>query len=286
MNKGDSGAPNQPPVQHNSSWRASETPCPPRSNDTCWGHLATTNQGLPRGLHAHQLPVLLPPNETSTDASLLYLLTSRAPLLFLPHPSLPLTTTKIWKLRQASTDPFAGSIHHKTPPRPLQMLPHWLIACSLALLTYQFFLLHREACCCVCAYVRDFQGRCAASVRSVGFFLVQYVYALRQVCVCGVAVLWWLLWWIGLSIGLEFMVPLCFCMWMHVCVCAQLRRCALVERVIFECLWGCGIFEFDKMPGIALGDLVPDVEADSTMGHIKVRDYCKDGWTIIFSHPG
>lgn len=40
------------------------------------------------------------------------------------------------------------------------------------------------------------------------------------------------------------------------------------------------------MPGIALGDLVPDVEADSTMGHIKVRDYCKDGWTIIFSHPG
>lgn len=38
--------------------------------------------------------------------------------------------------------------------------------------------------------------------------------------------------------------------------------------------------------GWALGELVPDVEADSTVGHIKVRDYCKDGWTIIFSHPG
>jgi alkyl hydroperoxide reductase subunit AhpC len=35
-----------------------------------------------------------------------------------------------------------------------------------------------------------------------------------------------------------------------------------------------------------LGELVPDIEADSTMGHIKVRDYCKGGWTVIFSHPG
>lgn len=43
---------------------------------------------------------------------------------------------------------------------------------------------------------------------------------------------------------------------------------------------------FAKMPGLSLGDVIPNIEADSTQGHIKLHDYCKDGWTIIFSHPG
>ena len=190
------------------------------------------------------------------------------------------SSTKIWKLRQASTDPSAGSIHHKTPSQHTSTLD-----CSSYL---PKILLHRErSCSCVCGIrtVRDFQGWCAASVRSSGF-LFDMFYALKEVCVFVV----WLLcdgWCDGLDrrSGRSLQFPYGFAC---VCVygCMQLWRCVLVERVYFKCLWGCGIFEFDKMPGLALGDLVPDVEADSTMGHIKVRDYCKDGWTIIFSHPG
>ncbi len=40
------------------------------------------------------------------------------------------------------------------------------------------------------------------------------------------------------------------------------------------------------MPGLALGDVIPNIEADSTQGPIKLHDYIDESWTIIFSHPG
>ncbi|KAF5737103.1 1-Cys peroxiredoxin A [Tripterygium wilfordii] len=40
------------------------------------------------------------------------------------------------------------------------------------------------------------------------------------------------------------------------------------------------------MPGLAIGDTLPDLEADSTHGRIKLYDYIGDSWAIIFSHPG
>ncbi|XP_022744029.1 1-Cys peroxiredoxin-like [Durio zibethinus] len=39
------------------------------------------------------------------------------------------------------------------------------------------------------------------------------------------------------------------------------------------------------MPGITLGDTVPNLEVETTHGKIKLHDYFKNGWTIIFSHP-
>ncbi|GLJ07569.1 hypothetical protein SUGI_0069860 [Cryptomeria japonica] len=39
------------------------------------------------------------------------------------------------------------------------------------------------------------------------------------------------------------------------------------------------------MPGLSLGDTIPNVQADSTHGHIKLYDYIGDSWAIIFSHP-
>ncbi|KAK9991996.1 hypothetical protein SO802_026981 [Lithocarpus litseifolius] len=40
------------------------------------------------------------------------------------------------------------------------------------------------------------------------------------------------------------------------------------------------------MPGLTLGDTIPDLEADSTHGRIKLYDFIDDSWAIIFSHPG
>ncbi|CAM8994984.1 unnamed protein product [Rhodiola kirilowii] len=40
------------------------------------------------------------------------------------------------------------------------------------------------------------------------------------------------------------------------------------------------------MPGLTIGDTVPNLEADSTRGKIKLHDFVADGWTILFSHPG
>jgi len=34
-----------------------------------------------------------------------------------------------------------------------------------------------------------------------------------------------------------------------------------------------------------LGDLAPEFEVNSTQGQIKLSDYCKDSWVILFSHP-
>ncbi|XP_022722642.1 1-Cys peroxiredoxin-like [Durio zibethinus] len=38
------------------------------------------------------------------------------------------------------------------------------------------------------------------------------------------------------------------------------------------------------MPGITLEDTVPNLKVETTHGKIKLHDYFKNGWTIIFSH--
>lgn len=40
------------------------------------------------------------------------------------------------------------------------------------------------------------------------------------------------------------------------------------------------------MPGLTIGDTIPDLEVESTNGKIKLHDFCSDSWTILFSHPG
>ena len=41
--------------------------------------------------------------------------------------------------------------------------------------------------------------------------------------------------------------------------------------------------EFNSMPRI--GDTAPDFEAVTTTGNIKLSDYAKDKWIVMFSHP-
>ncbi|XP_052208408.1 1-Cys peroxiredoxin A [Diospyros lotus] len=41
------------------------------------------------------------------------------------------------------------------------------------------------------------------------------------------------------------------------------------------------------MPGITIGDTLPDLEFQTTHGKIRLYDYIGDqGWVILFSHPG
>ncbi|EXB80278.1 1-Cys peroxiredoxin [Morus notabilis] len=40
------------------------------------------------------------------------------------------------------------------------------------------------------------------------------------------------------------------------------------------------------MPGLTIGDTIPNIEAESTHGKIILHDYIGDAWAIIFSHPG
>ncbi|KAL2922280.1 1-Cys peroxiredoxin, partial [Bienertia sinuspersici] len=40
------------------------------------------------------------------------------------------------------------------------------------------------------------------------------------------------------------------------------------------------------MPGLTIGDAVPNLEVETTKGKYKLHDYFADGWTILFSHPG
>lgn len=40
------------------------------------------------------------------------------------------------------------------------------------------------------------------------------------------------------------------------------------------------------MPGLTIGDTVPNLQADSTHGKITLHDYIDGSWAIIFSHPG
>eukprot|EP01018_Ginkgo_biloba_P009474 Gb_36279 [translate_table: standard] len=59
----------------------------------------------------------------------------------------------------------------------------------------------------------------------------------------------------------------------------------IVNLCIVKSLYLPNSFSVLKMPGLALGDVVPNVEADSTHGRINLHDYIGDGWAIIFSHP-
>ncbi|KVH89699.1 Alkyl hydroperoxide reductase subunit C/ Thiol specific antioxidant [Cynara cardunculus var. scolymus] len=40
------------------------------------------------------------------------------------------------------------------------------------------------------------------------------------------------------------------------------------------------------MPGLTIGDSLPNLQVDTTHGAIKLHDYVADSFTIIFSHPG
>uniref|UniRef100_A0A8P4G5K9 Peroxiredoxin-6 n=1 Tax=Dicentrarchus labrax TaxID=13489 RepID=A0A8P4G5K9_DICLA len=39
------------------------------------------------------------------------------------------------------------------------------------------------------------------------------------------------------------------------------------------------------MPGLLLGDVFPDFEAEATTGKIKLHEFLGDSWGILFSHP-
>ncbi|CAL0329820.1 unnamed protein product [Lupinus luteus] len=40
------------------------------------------------------------------------------------------------------------------------------------------------------------------------------------------------------------------------------------------------------MPGLTIGDTIPNLEVESTNGKINLHHFCTDSWTILFSHPG
>ncbi|XP_059630332.1 1-Cys peroxiredoxin [Cornus florida] len=40
------------------------------------------------------------------------------------------------------------------------------------------------------------------------------------------------------------------------------------------------------MPGLTIGDTIPNLEVETTHGKMKLHDYIGDSWTILFSHPG
>ncbi|WOH07397.1 hypothetical protein DCAR_0726827 [Daucus carota subsp. sativus] len=40
------------------------------------------------------------------------------------------------------------------------------------------------------------------------------------------------------------------------------------------------------MPGLTIGDTLPNLEIETTHGKMKLHDYVGDSFTIIFSHPG
>lgn len=45
--------------------------------------------------------------------------------------------------------------------------------------------------------------------------------------------------------------------------------------------------EKKKMPGLTLGDTVPNVEVETTHGKCKLHDFIPSlGWLLLFSHPG
>ncbi|XP_068661112.1 1-Cys peroxiredoxin [Aristolochia californica] len=40
------------------------------------------------------------------------------------------------------------------------------------------------------------------------------------------------------------------------------------------------------MPGLTIGDSLPNLETETTIGRIKLHDFVGDSWVILFSHPG
>jgi len=48
---------------------------------------------------------------------------------------------------------------------------------------------------------------------------------------------------------------------------------------------GCRHGDTRTMPGILLGDVFPNFDADTTVGKIKFHDFLGDSWGVLFSHP-
>ncbi|CAA6653922.1 unnamed protein product [Spirodela intermedia] len=40
------------------------------------------------------------------------------------------------------------------------------------------------------------------------------------------------------------------------------------------------------MPGLTIGDTIPNLEVETTHGRLKLHEYVGDGWAVIFSDPG
>ncbi|XP_054804527.1 1-Cys peroxiredoxin [Prosopis cineraria] len=40
------------------------------------------------------------------------------------------------------------------------------------------------------------------------------------------------------------------------------------------------------MPGLTIGDTIPDLQVQTTHGNFKLHDFFSGSWTILFSHPG
>ncbi|ONK67639.1 uncharacterized protein A4U43_C05F2170 [Asparagus officinalis] len=40
------------------------------------------------------------------------------------------------------------------------------------------------------------------------------------------------------------------------------------------------------MPGLTIGDTIPDLEVETTHGKIRIHDFIGSGYAIVFSHPG
>ncbi|MQM04401.1 hypothetical protein Taro_037203 [Colocasia esculenta] len=39
------------------------------------------------------------------------------------------------------------------------------------------------------------------------------------------------------------------------------------------------------MPGLTIGDTIPNLEVDTTHGRMKLHDYIGNSWAVLFSHP-
>ena len=40
-------------------------------------------------------------------------------------------------------------------------------------------------------------------------------------------------------------------------------------------------FSASKMPGLTIGDTIPDLQVETNQGKIKLHQFCADGWTIL-----
>uniref|UniRef100_A0A8C7J381 Peroxiredoxin-6 n=2 Tax=Oncorhynchus kisutch TaxID=8019 RepID=A0A8C7J381_ONCKI len=64
--------------------------------------------------------------------------------------------------------------------------------------------------------------------------------------------------------------------------CSGLDDLNLLSSVC--CYWSARVF-IATMPGLLLGDVFPNFEAETTNGKIKFHDFLGDSWGILFSHP-
>lgn len=40
------------------------------------------------------------------------------------------------------------------------------------------------------------------------------------------------------------------------------------------------------MPGLTIGDTLPNLVVDSTHGKLNLHDFVGNSWVVMFSHPG